>query len=48
VSLYPIADESKGAAVKRRKMHLLLIYELYNQNLNKMNARRIPGWIVKG
>ena len=47
-SLYPIANECKDTALKRKNKHLFLIYELYNLNLNKMNARRTPDWILKG
>ena len=42
--LYPITDECKDEVLKRKNIHLLLLYELHNLNLNKMNARRVPDW----
>jgi hypothetical protein len=42
VSSYPIANECKDAALKRKNMHLLSLHKLYNLNLSKMNARWIP------
>ena len=41
LSLHPITNECKDAALKRKNINLLLQYELCNLNLNKMNARQI-------